>query len=185
MIDYHFTKVICLIWNASQSHWQMSLEALHTLCSDSILSHGTGLLTIVIHSLLTQKTSIKGCLLVFTLFIHGLSPLRSRLFFRPSSHNQGISSISAQGAVVIKLKYTTYILGCQCFMPNIIWVRWFIAYPYFELKNEKNLYMYLSIHPLLVLLIMSCQVVFYLSIGLKIILWIVIWTGLNNNVWCM
>lgn len=90
MIDYHFTKVICSIWNASQFHRQMSLEALsHTLCSDSILLHGTETLTIVIHSPLTQKTSIKGCLLVFTLFIYGLSPLRSRLFFRPSSYNQG------------------------------------------------------------------------------------------------
>lgn len=45
--------------------------------------------SLVIHSPLTQKTSIKGCLLVFTLFIYGLSPLRSRLFFRPSSYNQG------------------------------------------------------------------------------------------------
>lgn len=131
MIDYHFIKVICFILNAGQSHWQMSLEALHTGCSDSILSHGTGMLTIVIHSPLTQKTSIKGCLLVFTLFIHGLSPLRSRLFFGASSHNQGISFISAQGAVVIKFQYTTYILGCQCFMPNIIGARWFIAYPFF------------------------------------------------------
>lgn len=134
MIDYHFIKVICLIWNASQSHWQMSLEALHTLCSDSILSHGTGMLTIVIHSPLTQKTSIKGCLLVFTLFIHGLSPLRSRLFFRPSSYNQEISFISAQGAAVIKFHSTTYILGCQCFMHSIIEARWFIAYPHFEFR---------------------------------------------------
>lgn len=55
MIDYHFIKVICLIWNASQPHQQMSLEALHTLCSDSILSRGTGILAIVIHSPLTQK----------------------------------------------------------------------------------------------------------------------------------
>lgn len=33
MIDYHFIKVICSIWNASQFHWQMSLEALHTHCA--------------------------------------------------------------------------------------------------------------------------------------------------------
>lgn len=30
MIDYHFIKVIHLIYNASQPHWQMSLEDLHT-----------------------------------------------------------------------------------------------------------------------------------------------------------
>lgn len=146
MIDDHFIKVICLIWNASQSHWQMSLEALHTVCSDSILSHGARTLAIVIHSPLTQKTSIKGCLLVFTLFIHGLSPLRSRLFFRPSSHNQGISFISAQGAVVIKFQYTTSILGCQCFMPNIIGARWFIVYPYFELRVRKKINLYIYIY---------------------------------------
>lgn len=58
-----------------------------TLCRDSTASHGSGMLTVVILSHLTQKTSIKGCLPVFTLFIHGLSPLRSRLFFRPSGHN--------------------------------------------------------------------------------------------------
>lgn len=112
MIDYHFIKVIFSICNASQSHCQMSLEAPHTLCSDSNLSHGTGMLAVVIHSPLTQETSIKGCLLVFTLFIHGLSPLRSRLFFRPSSYNRWISFISAQGAVVIKFQYTSHILGC-------------------------------------------------------------------------
>lgn len=120
MIDYHFRKVICLIWNAKSASQAKSLKAFHTLCSDSNLSHGTGLLTFVIRSLLTQKTSIKRCLLVFTLFIHGLSPLRSRLFFRPSSHNKGISFISAQGAVVIKSQCPTYILGCQCFKPNKI-----------------------------------------------------------------
>lgn len=109
----------------------MSLEALHTWCSDSILSHGTRLLTVVIHSPLTQKTSIKGCLLVFTLFIHGLSPLRSRLFFRPSGQSPEISFISAQGAAVIKFQYTTYTLACQCFMPVIIKVR-FAAHPRFE-----------------------------------------------------
>ena len=53
-----------------------------TLFGDSIR-----MLAIVIQSPLTKKTPIKGCLLVFTLFIYGLSPLRSRLFFRPSGHN--------------------------------------------------------------------------------------------------
>lgn len=125
----------------------MSLEALHTQCGDSVLSHSTRLFNIVIHSPLTQKTSIKGCPLVFTLFIHGLSPLRSRLFFRPSGHIQEISFISVHGAVVIKFQYTAYTLGCQCFMSDIIRARQFTAFPYFDFISLSVIYLcYLCCH---------------------------------------
>lgn len=71
-----------------------------------------------------KKTSIKGCLQIFTLFIHGLSPVRSIVFqaLRPRLR---ISFISAQGALLIKLQYTTYILGCQCSMLQYPWKRVF------------------------------------------------------------
>lgn len=38
-----------------QSHWQMSIEAFHTLCSDRILFPETEMLAIVIYSPLTEK----------------------------------------------------------------------------------------------------------------------------------
>lgn len=81
--------VRCSIYNATSLTDKCQLRPF-TQCSDRILLPDTEMLALVIYSPLAQKTSIKGCLLVFTLFIYGLSPLRSRLFFRPSSYNQGI-----------------------------------------------------------------------------------------------
>lgn len=103
----------------SASMTQMSLEDLHTLQRQHFIPRHTCAHCRPSQCSHRKKNSIKACLLVFTLFIQGLSPPSTRLVFWSSGQSQSISFISGQEAVVMNFQYSTFIFY-QYFMPNKI-----------------------------------------------------------------